>query len=123
MASHQKTRNGAVWIEGPLTAPPEGINMPLVIGREWLLEMVRTENGAHVRYLLGVMCDIREVRKLNRTLKGRFVGFSVGSKPPQIIVDAHIIVIRVLGGLPTWPCKEGKSTVETPNSQPVVDSK
>src|SRR5262245_22786460 len=41
----KRVEDGAVWIEGPLTAPPDGINMPLVIGREWLMEIVRTETG------------------------------------------------------------------------------
>ena len=37
--------HGGIWIEGEVTLPSERATGPLVFGRDWLLEMVRTERG------------------------------------------------------------------------------
>jgi len=73
----RRLENGGVWIEGQLIRPPEGLTGPLVIGRDWLLEMVQTENG-HIRVFFwapfAIVCDFPQVDSI---LNGRFVGFSV----------------------------------------------
>jgi AraC-like DNA-binding protein len=79
----RRLENDGVWIEGQLIRPPEGLTGPLVIGRDWLLEMVQTENG-HIRVFFwapfAIVCDFPQVDSI---LNGRFVGFSVPSRPPR----------------------------------------
>jgi AraC-like DNA-binding protein len=74
--------DGSVWIEGQLSRPPEGLTGPLVIGRDWLLEMIRTERG-HTRGFFwapfAIICDIPEIESI---LNGCFVGFSAPLQPP-----------------------------------------
>jgi len=43
-----RLEDGSVWIEGQLIQPPEGLTGPLVMGRDWLLEMIRTKTGIRV---------------------------------------------------------------------------
>jgi len=99
----KRLEDGAVWIEGPLTAPPEGINMPLVIGREWLLEMVRTETGRTHCLYWAPYAIVHEVPELNRNLKGLFVGFSAPSKPPLDWLVTSMIFDIGSAALPRTP--------------------
>src|SRR5262245_35208195 len=79
----RRLEDGGVWIEGQLIRPPEGLTGPLVIGRDWLLEMIQTESG-HTRVFFwapfAIVCDFPQVDSI---LNGVVVGFSVLSRPPR----------------------------------------
>jgi AraC-like DNA-binding protein len=75
--------NGDVWIEGQMTPPPEGLTGPLVIGRDWLLEMVQTESGHSRGFFWAPFAIIRDIPEVDRISNGRFVGFSAHSGPPS----------------------------------------
>jgi AraC-like DNA-binding protein len=70
-----------VWIEGQVTPPPKGLTGPMVIGRDWLLEMIRTESGRSRGFFWAPFAIIHSF-PVDDILNGRFVGFSVPSEPP-----------------------------------------
>ena len=74
--------NGGIWIEGTLARPPEGTTGPMVIGRDWLLEMVRARGGPARAFFWAPFAIVSEIPHLDSILHGRFVGFSIPSRPP-----------------------------------------
>ena len=75
-----------MWIEGQLGMPSEGtagrITGPMVIGRDWLLEMIRTETGRTRGFYWAPFAIVTDFPDLVQILNGYFVGFSLPSKPP-----------------------------------------
>src|SRR5262245_30713360 len=82
MQTTRPLRDGGIWIEGRVEAPPEGTTGPMVIGRDWLLEMVQSNNGRTYGFFFAPFAIIRDLPELDRMLNGRFVGFSQPCKPP-----------------------------------------
>jgi len=74
--------NGALWIEGQLGRLPEGISGPLVIGSDWLLEMIRNESGQTYGFFWAPFAIILDFPQLDGMLTARFVGFSAPCRPP-----------------------------------------
>lgn len=80
--SSRALRNGGMWIEGTLTAPPEGVSGPLVFGADWLLEMLRTQNGHTLGFFWAPFAIVHDFPKVEGIWGGRFVGFSLPGDPP-----------------------------------------
>ena len=74
--------NGGMWIEGELTQPSEGATGPLVFGRDWLLEMVRSVCGQTCGFFWAPFSIVSKVPQMESMLHGHFVGFSTPSRPP-----------------------------------------
>ena len=74
--------NGGLWIEGTASPPSDGATGPLVIGRDWLLEMVRTRRGSSRAFFWAPFAIVSHVPDLDSILRGRFVGFSTPTPPP-----------------------------------------
>jgi AraC-like DNA-binding protein len=74
--------DGGIWIEGTAARPSDGASGPLVIGRDWLLEMVRARRGPSRAFFWAPFAIVTHVPHLDSILHGRFVGFSTPSPPP-----------------------------------------
>src|SRR6266853_1682986 len=90
MTTTKALANGGYWIEGCLTTPPEGINGPLVFGANWLLEMIRSEDGVTWGFFWAPFAIIRVFPELPIRMNGRFVGFSFHSDPPAAWLTASM---------------------------------
>jgi hypothetical protein len=75
--------NGGVWIEGQLIRLPEGLTGPLVIGRNWLLEMIGTGKGHTRVFFWAPFAIVSDIPQVDRILNGHFVGFSFPAQPPR----------------------------------------
>ena len=83
MQSTSPLSNGGIWIEGKLGTAPEGMSGPMVFGPDWLLEMVRGEDGGSTLGLFWApFAIIRDFPNLDSMGNVRFVGFSTPTKPP-----------------------------------------
>ena len=91
-----------MWIEGQVTPPPEGLTGPMVIGRNWLLEMVRTESGRSCGFFWAPFAVIHSF-PVDDILNGRFVGFSAPTKPPGRWMTASMTFDLGTAPLPTSP--------------------
>lgn len=78
-----RLEDGSVWIEGQLIQPPEGLTGPLVMGRDWLLEMIRTKNGHTRVFFWAPFAIVSDFPQVDSILNGHFVGFSTPSRPPR----------------------------------------
>jgi AraC-like DNA-binding protein len=81
MQKIQPLPNGAFWIEGQLEMPSGGSG-PLVIGPDWLLEMIRSEDGHAVGFYWAPFSIVSEIPKMEALFGGRFVGYSKPGNPP-----------------------------------------
>jgi AraC-like DNA-binding protein len=74
--------NGGFWIEGEFGAPPPGVTGPLVMGPDWLLEMLRPQDGeCSYGFFWSPFAIVRDFPIVN-VPKGQFVGFSLPTPPP-----------------------------------------
>jgi AraC-like DNA-binding protein len=71
---------GGFWIEGKLESPAEGLTGPLVIGPDWLLEMIRTRDRT-IGFYWARFAIINNF-PLSELLEGQFVGTSMPGDPP-----------------------------------------
>src|SRR5262245_32172787 len=78
-----RLEDGSVWIEGQLIRQPEGLTGPLVMGRDWLLEMIRTKNGHTRVFFWAPFAIVSDFPQVDSILNGHFVGFSTPSRPPR----------------------------------------
>jgi AraC-like DNA-binding protein len=74
--------NGGIWIQGTLGDPPQGLTGPLVFGPDWLLEMLQGDDGRTLGLYWAPFAIVREFPKPHSVLRGRFIGFSLPTKPP-----------------------------------------
>jgi AraC-like DNA-binding protein len=77
----QPLPHGGFWIEGQLEMPTGGSG-PLVIGPDWLLEMIRSDTGNAVGFYWAPFSIVSEIPKMEALFGGRFVGFSRPGNPP-----------------------------------------
>jgi AraC-like DNA-binding protein len=80
--SSRALRDGGMWIEGTLAVPPEGVSGPLVFGADWLLEMLRTQDGHSLGFFWAPFAIVHDFPKVEGIFGGRFVGFSLPAEPP-----------------------------------------
>lgn len=78
---------GAVWISGELELPPAGVSGPpgpLVMGADWMLEMVRFDRGRRTVGLFYAPFGLVNLDLPEFAVPGRcdFVGFSAPGNPP-----------------------------------------
>ena len=72
-----------VWIEGKVEGPPEGISGPLVMGGDWLVEMLRSESRrSTIGFYWAPFAIVHEIPNVHYMWKSQFVGFSASGKPP-----------------------------------------
>lgn len=72
-----------VWIEGDFEAPPEGLSGPLVIGNDWLIEMLRSEfRRSTIGFYWAPFAIVHEIPNVNDMSNTRFVGFSASGAAP-----------------------------------------
>ena len=72
-----------------MESPAEGVSGPLVIGAEWLLEMLRNERRRWtVGYYWAPFSIIHEIPEMSSMWNCRFVGFSTQGKPPAAWLTA-----------------------------------
>lgn len=74
--------NGGFWIEGVLELPPEGLTRPMVLGQNWLLEMIRTQSGHTRGFYWAPFAIVLELPEIEDMQNGYFVGFSAPAAPP-----------------------------------------
>jgi AraC-like DNA-binding protein len=82
--------NGGLWIEGKLTLPNEGLTGPLVIGQNWLLEMIRTERGHTHGFFWAPFAIVWDFPKLDDIVGGHFVGFYAPIEIPVWLVTSMV---------------------------------
>ena len=85
---------GAVWIYGDMDTPVEGPKGPLVMGRGWMLEMVRFDKHNHTIGLFLASYGIVDFNIPEFREKGRadFVGISIPGEPPAEWLHDSIVI-------------------------------
>lgn len=76
---------GAVWIWGDLPTPVEGQNGPLVMGRDWMLEMIQFKpRGRVIGLFLAPFAIVESLGapEFERPGLANFVGISIPGPPP-----------------------------------------
>ena len=72
-----------VWIEGKVEGPPEGISGPLVMGGDWLVEMLRNESRrSTIGFYWAPFAIVHEIPNVHYMWNSQFVGFSASGTPP-----------------------------------------
>ena len=72
-----------IWIEGKVEGPPKGLSGPLVMGGDWLVEMVRSvSRRSTIGFYWAPFAIVHEIPNVQDIWNSPFVGFSASGKPP-----------------------------------------
>jgi AraC-like DNA-binding protein len=88
---------GGVWIHGELALPPaevSGSSGPMVMGADWMLEMVRFDKGRRTVGLFLASFGLVNLDLPEFAAPGKcsFVGFSTAGNPPADWLKASLVV-------------------------------
>jgi len=87
---------GAVWIHGEMDLPPAGVSAsgPLVMGADWMLEMVRFDRGRRTVGLFYAPFSVVNLDLPEFTVPGKcsFIGLSMPGNPPAEWLQASLVV-------------------------------